>query len=123
LATPPTDMAGHSIQRQKQLSRLAIIIIVILFAAVLVRQLFSKATLRDQHPRARSPHTLIQGRWKDVRRHWAYLLFLTPSTNRLLFCPRQHHIAQESSPRALISVGSVLKQTFGVRTGFTSLLT
>ncbi|KAG2157625.1 uncharacterized protein EDB93DRAFT_803115 [Suillus bovinus] len=61
-------MAGHSTQRQKQLSRLAIIIIVILFAAVLARQLFrSKATLRDEHPRARSPHTFIEGRWKDVR--------------------------------------------------------
>ncbi|KAG2075871.1 hypothetical protein BDR04DRAFT_1068813 [Suillus decipiens] len=60
-------MAGHSAQRQKQLSRFAIIIIVILFAAVLARQLFSKVTLRDAHPRARSPHTLIEGRWKDVR--------------------------------------------------------
>ncbi|KAG1768622.1 hypothetical protein EV702DRAFT_1035541 [Suillus placidus] len=60
-------MAGHSTQRQKQLSRLAIIIIVILFTAVLARQLFSKATLRNKHPRARSPHTFIEGRWKDVR--------------------------------------------------------
>ncbi|KAG1819679.1 uncharacterized protein BJ212DRAFT_1060220 [Suillus subaureus] len=60
-------MAGHSIQRQKQLSQLAIIIIVILFAAVLARQLFSKATLHDEHPRAHSPHTFIEGRWKDVR--------------------------------------------------------
>lgn len=61
-------MAGHSTQRQKQLSRLAIIIIVILFAAVLARQLFSGAIrVRDKHPRARSPHTLIEGRWKDVR--------------------------------------------------------
>ncbi|KAG2048790.1 hypothetical protein BDR06DRAFT_962252 [Suillus hirtellus] len=61
------EVIVSSTQRQKQFSRLAIIIIVILFATVLARQLFSKATLRDQHPRARSPHTLIQGRWKDVR--------------------------------------------------------
>jgi hypothetical protein len=60
-------MAGHSMQRQKQLSRLAIIIIVILFAAVLARQLFPGKILHNEHPRARSPHTLIEGRWKDVR--------------------------------------------------------
>ncbi|KAG0706531.1 hypothetical protein DFH29DRAFT_772926, partial [Suillus ampliporus] len=49
-------------------SRLAIIIILILFAAVLARQLFSKASLNNKHPRdARSHHTLIEGRWKAVR--------------------------------------------------------
>ncbi|KAG2138943.1 hypothetical protein DEU56DRAFT_328872 [Suillus clintonianus] len=60
-------MAGHSTQRQKQLSRLAIIIIVVLFAAVLARQLFSKANLHNKHPRARSPQSIIGGRWKAVR--------------------------------------------------------
>jgi hypothetical protein len=60
-------MAGHSTQRQKQLSRFAIVIIVILSAAVLARQLFSKATIHNKHPRAHSPHTFIEGRWKDVR--------------------------------------------------------
>lgn len=58
---------------------------------------------------------------KTYGRRWAYLHFLTLSTHPLLFYPRRHYFVQESSPRALISVGSVPKQTFRVRASFTSL--
>ncbi|KAG1748889.1 uncharacterized protein EDB91DRAFT_820315 [Suillus paluster] len=61
------EVIGSIPQRQKQLSRLAIIIILILFAAVLARQLFSKASPHDKQPRALSHRTTIEGRWKAVR--------------------------------------------------------
>ena len=63
-------MAHHSPHRQKKLSRLAFTIVLILFAALLVRQLLSKANFHRNHPRApgrSSNHAVIEGRWKAVR--------------------------------------------------------
>ncbi|OJA21539.1 hypothetical protein AZE42_01810 [Rhizopogon vesiculosus] len=62
-------MASYSPHRQKQLSRrrLAFTIILILFAVLLARQLLSKANLHHKHPRARSNHAIIGGRWKAAR--------------------------------------------------------
>lgn len=62
-------MACYRPHRQKKLSRLAFTIVLILFAALLARQLLSKANFHRNHPRARSSsnHAVIEGRWKAVR--------------------------------------------------------